>query len=63
MLARSLAWQFLKQFGLKRPRVTIIAGECPATQIDIKYRRPRQRINKVARGYRSLSYRKKPSLA
>ena len=64
MLARSLAWQYLKQFGVKRPRVVIIGAKCATAKVDIqKYRRSTRRDQKVPKSYCSVSYRKKPSLA
>ena len=40
MLARSLAWQFLKTFGKERPRVVIVRATCATAKIDIqKYKK------------------------
>ena len=36
MLARSMAWHYLKQSGIKRPKVAIIRAADPATQIDVQ---------------------------
>ena len=63
MLARSLAWQFLKQFGLERPRVVVVRTKHTTAKIDIqKYKRSSREKPKIPRRYNSVSHRK-PTLA
>ena len=36
MLARSMAWHYLKQFKLERPKVSIVRAADSATKIDVQ---------------------------
>ena len=59
MLARSLAWQFLKQCGLKRPKVVIIKATYATAKLDIQKYKRSSTGSKNLRDYTPLlSYRK-----
>ena len=58
MLARSLAWQFLKQSGLKRPKVVIIKATCATTKLDIQKYKRFSTGSKNLRDNIPMSYRK-----
>ena len=66
MLARSLAWQFLKQAGLERPRVTIFRAKDATSKIDVmKMGEERSTLKKptgILQSSRLLNVAKEPKI-
>ena len=66
MFARSMAWYYLKQFGLNRPKVVIVRARNTSTKVDVKKmveeRSTAKRVKVIPHSSRRLNVAQKPKI-